>query len=126
MSRNTHQHGRTRRTLTRVAIASALALAPVTALAVPAFAAPVVLEPADGLDTVNRPGHGRHGHGHGHGRHGDWNRGGHGDWNRGGHGDWNRGRHGNDWDRGRHGRHDWDRGHHGRGYFPMPSTGSAF
>lgn len=119
MSRNNHLNSRTRRTLARVAVASALVLAPVTALAVPAFAAPV--EPADGLDAVERPGHGRHGHGHGHG-HGR----GHG---HGGHGSWNRGHdhdHDWDWDRGRHGRHDWDRGHHGRGHFPLPSTGSAF
>ncbi|CCF64793.1 hypothetical protein IU440_05105 [Nocardia cyriacigeorgica] len=119
MSRNNPQHSRTRRTVARVAVASALALAPVTVLAVPAFAAPVALEPSAGLDAAERPGHGRHGHGHGHG-HGR----GHGH----GHGDWNHGRHGHDhdWDRGRHGKHDWDRGHHGRGYFPLPSTGSAF
>ncbi|MGK8466625.1 hypothetical protein [Nocardia cyriacigeorgica] len=115
MSRNKHLHSRTRRTLARVAVASALVLAPVTALAVPAFATPVALESADGLDAVERPGHGRHGHGHGHG-HGR----GHG---HGGHGSWNRD---HDWNPGRHGRHDWDRGHHRRGYFPLPSTGSAF
>ncbi|TLG08818.1 hypothetical protein FEK35_16700 [Nocardia cyriacigeorgica] len=112
MSRNTHFHSRTRRTLARVAVASLLTLAPITAFAVPALAAPVALGPAEGIDAVERPGHGRHGQGDGRGH--------------GGHGSWNRG-HDHDHDRNRsgHDRPDWDRGHDGRGRFPLPSTGSA-
>ena len=106
------QHGRTRRVVARVAIASALALAPVAIVAAPAFAAPVAL---DQVNPVNaRPGHG----------HGGWDR------SRPGHGGgWNQGFPGrSDWNRGRHDHGDWNRGGQGnwRGNFPLPSTGSAF
>ncbi|MGO4612615.1 hypothetical protein AB4305_03100 [Nocardia sp. 2YAB30] len=121
MSPDTHHHGRTRRAVARVAITSALALMPITAIAVPALADAVVLEPADQIDLVHdRPGHGRHGHD-------DWNRG-RDDWNRGrhGHDDWHRGRN-DDWNRGRNDNDNWYRGGNGwNGLFPLPFTGSAF
>ncbi|MEU2030219.1 hypothetical protein [Nocardia amamiensis] len=111
----TRHPGRTRRVLARGAAASMLALMPITAVAVPALADPIVLEPADDLDAV----HGRPGHGHGRHGHDSWNRGRHrhDDWFRGRHNDWDRGRHG-DWDRGRHRHDDWD------GF--RPPTGSGF
>ncbi|WP_330229228.1 hypothetical protein OHA40_24495 [Nocardia sp. NBC_00508] len=125
MNPSTSHTGRTRRVLARTAAASMLALMPITAVAVPALADPIVLEPAvepgvesvDELDAV----HGRNGHRHRHGRNGHdrWNRGRHDDWNRGRHDDWLRGRH-------RHRHDDWDHGRPGwhNGY--RPPTGSGF
>lgn len=46
-----HDHGRTRRVLIRGAVSAALALTPTTVLVAPALAAPVVLEPADQIET---------------------------------------------------------------------------
>ncbi|MBF6225225.1 hypothetical protein [Nocardia abscessus] len=116
-------HGRTRRVLARAAAASVLALMPITAVAVPALAAPIVLEPAAPIDQID-PAHGRNGHGHGrhghgHGRHG------HDGWNHGRHNDWNRGRH-DDWFRGRDRHDDWDHGRPGWHHGFRPPTGSGF
>ncbi|WP_249643690.1 hypothetical protein [Nocardia sputi] len=109
-------HGRTRRVLARAAAASILALMPITAVAVPALASPIVLEPAEQIEPAHgRPGH-RHGHGHDH-----RNRHDHSNWHR--HDRWNHGRH-NDWDRGRH--DDWDHGRHGWHHGFRPPTGSGF
>ncbi|MGK8523571.1 hypothetical protein ACRS6B_19380 [Nocardia asteroides] len=110
--------GRTRRVLARAAAASVLALMPITAVAVPALADPIVLEPADQIE----PAHGRPGHGHGHG-HGHRHR--HDGWNHGRHDDWNRGRH-DDWFRGRHRHDDWDHGRPGWHHGFRPPTGSGF
>ncbi|MEV6254524.1 hypothetical protein AB0L97_14840 [Nocardia sp. NPDC051911] len=101
-----HTHGRTRRVLARAAAASALALMPVAAVAVPALADPIVLEQADQLDAT----HGRHGHD---------------DWNRGRHNDWDRGRN-DDWFRGRNRHDDWDHGRPGWDHGWRPPTGSGF
>ncbi|WP_327120270.1 hypothetical protein OHB12_15910 [Nocardia sp. NBC_01730] len=130
MSPDTHQHGRTRRAVARVAVTSALALMPIAAIAVPALADAVVLEPADQIDLVHdRPGHNRHGHDNwNRGRNDDWNRGrnDHGNWNRGRNDNWNRGRD-DDWNRGRHDHGNWNRGGNGwNGLFPLPFSGSAF
>ncbi|MEU4341641.1 hypothetical protein AB0H00_10265 [Nocardia sp. NPDC023852] len=123
MNPDTHHHGRTRRAVARVAVTSALALMPITALAVPALADAVVLEPADQIELVHdRPGNGGHGHD-------NWNRRRNDDWNRG-RNDWNRGRNDN-WNRGRNddwnGNGNWNRGGNGwNGLFPLPFSGSAF
>ncbi|MEU7628855.1 hypothetical protein AB0C34_02565 [Nocardia sp. NPDC049220] len=117
MYQDTH---RTRRILARVAVASALALMPVTALAVPALASPIVLEPAAQIDLA----HGGPGHRHDGPGNGNWNRGRHD------HNDWNRGRHDhNNWNRGRHDHNDWNRGWNGNGWDGgfrgfLPRTGS--
>ncbi|MEU7765323.1 hypothetical protein AB0B25_09420 [Nocardia sp. NPDC049190] len=67
-----HDNGQSRRVLARIAIAGALALAPATALVAPAFATPLVLEPADQAETPTpgTPIHGGSGSGHLSHRHG--------------------------------------------------------
>lgn len=105
--------GRVRPMVARIAITSALALAPIAAVAGPALAdttntqGPAIVQ-VDQADEI---------HGHGGWGRGGWGRGGwggHGGWGGWGHRGWG-GYHGNGF-----GYPSWP------GHFPMPSTGSAF
>ncbi|WP_433680974.1 hypothetical protein [Nocardia sp. CA-119907] len=107
--------GRVRPLVARIAITSALVLAPIAAVAGPALAEPAQSPAIVQVDQAEDI-HGHHGYG-------GW-----------GHGGWDRGGWGGGWGLGGWGNRIWP-GYPGYwpgypgiwpGYFPMPSTGSAF